>query len=246
MEQVPVVESKGLFQVERVIDTYIAPSKTFTDILRSTAWWLPFLIFCIVSAGFAYAIDKKITFEAVTEQAIQQSQATQDQLATLSPSEKALRIHQRVVGTKYVVYASGIFFLLISLVAALLNWATINFGFGAKTTFGQNYAVQMYAALPLAIKSLLATVLIFAGVGTENFNINNPVGTSIGYYMTDSPVWMRTLLTYFDLFSFWTMALSIIGLAIISRKSVGQAAAVVIGWWLVTVAIFTGLAAAFS
>ena len=31
----------GLSQVERVVDTFIAPSKTITDILRSTSWWLP-------------------------------------------------------------------------------------------------------------------------------------------------------------------------------------------------------------
>ena len=246
MEQVLVDEGKGLSQVERVVDTYIAPSKTFTDILRSTAWWLPFLIFCVVSAGFAYAIDKKIGFDAVTEQTIQQSQSAQDRLASLSPPEKALAIHRQAVGTKYFAYGSGIVFLLISLIAALLNWATINFGFGAKTTFGQNYAVQMYVALPLAIKSVLAIVLIFAGVGTENFNINNPVGTSVGYYLTDSAVWMKTLGNFFDIFSFWTMALSIIGLAIISGKSKGKAAAVVIGWWVVTVIVFTGLAAAFA
>jgi hypothetical protein len=32
----------GLSQVERVVDTFVASSKTFTDILRSTSWWLPF------------------------------------------------------------------------------------------------------------------------------------------------------------------------------------------------------------
>jgi hypothetical protein len=28
----------GLSQVERVVDTFIAPTKTFTDILRNTTW----------------------------------------------------------------------------------------------------------------------------------------------------------------------------------------------------------------
>ena len=37
-------EVTGLSQVERVVDTFVAPSKTFADILRSTSWWLPFLI----------------------------------------------------------------------------------------------------------------------------------------------------------------------------------------------------------
>ena len=39
-----MAEVTGLSQVERVVDTFVAPSKTFTDILRSTSWWLPFLL----------------------------------------------------------------------------------------------------------------------------------------------------------------------------------------------------------
>ena len=29
----------------RIINTFIAPSKTFTDLRRSAAWWAPFLLF---------------------------------------------------------------------------------------------------------------------------------------------------------------------------------------------------------
>jgi hypothetical protein len=51
---------QGLSQVERVVDTFIAPTKTFTDILRSTSWWLPFLLAVVVSLGVTYAIDKQV------------------------------------------------------------------------------------------------------------------------------------------------------------------------------------------
>jgi hypothetical protein len=39
------------------------------------------------------------------------------------------------------------------------------------------------------------------------------------------------------------MALSIIGLSIIARKSKGQAAIVVVGWWLVVLIVVTGFTA---
>ena len=48
MSDVAAVEGQpsgpGLSQVERVVDTFVAPSKTFTDILRDQAggcriWW---------------------------------------------------------------------------------------------------------------------------------------------------------------------------------------------------------------
>lgn len=246
MEPILVAEGKPLSQVERVVDTFIAPSKTFTDLLRSTNWLLPFLLYFVVSAGFAFAVDKKIGFDSVAEQAVQQSQMAQDQMANLTPAVRAQQMKMRAVGTKYVSYAGGIFFLIFALIGALLNWATINFGFGAKTTFGQNFALQMFASLPVMLRSLLSAVLVFAGIGTESFNMQNPVGTNVGYYLTDSAAWMRAAGTFFDLFGFWSLALSIIGLACISGKTKGQAAIVVVGWWLILLLVVTGFTAAFS
>jgi hypothetical protein len=246
MVEAVAVEGKGLSQVERVVDTFIAPSKTFTDILRSTSWWLPFLLYMIVAAGSAFAIDKEIGFDAVTEQAIQQSQMTQDRMASLPAADRAVAVHRQAVGTKYVSYVGGIFFLLFALIGALLNWATINFGFGAKTTFGQNFALQMYASLPLLIKSLLSIGLVFAGVGTDNFNMRNPVGTNLGFYMADSAAWVKAALSFFDVFGFWALALAVIGLACISGKSKGQTAIVVFGWWFILLIFVTGITAAFS
>jgi hypothetical protein len=238
--------SNGLSQVERVVDTYVAPSKTFTDILRSTSWWLPFLLFMIAYAAFAFSVDKKIGFDSVAEQAIQQSPMAQDRMANLTPDVRAQMIHRQAVGTKYASYAGGIFVLIFALIGALLNWATINFGFGARTTFGQNYALQMYASLPLVIKMALSAILVFAGVGTENFDMKNPVGTNLGFFMTDSAAWVKTLLTFFDVFSLWTLVLAIVGLACISGKSKGQAAAVAVGWWVITIALVTGITAVVS
>ena len=38
----------GLSQVERVVDTFVAPTKTFKDILRDSSWWLPYLLGALV------------------------------------------------------------------------------------------------------------------------------------------------------------------------------------------------------
>ncbi len=43
--------STSLSQVERVIDTFVAPSKTFHDILRDASWWLPWLLGVLVTHG---------------------------------------------------------------------------------------------------------------------------------------------------------------------------------------------------
>ena len=67
----------GLSQVERVLDAFVVPSKTFADILRSTSWWLPFLLAAVVSVGMAFTIDKQVGFDRVVENQIQASQKQQ-------------------------------------------------------------------------------------------------------------------------------------------------------------------------
>ena len=236
----------GLSQGERVVDTFVAPSKTFTDILRSTSWWLPFLLLVVFAAASGFAVDKKIGFDRVTEMAVQQSPKAADQIAQLSPEQRTMQMSIRAAFTKDFTYAAGIFILIFVAIAALLNWAGMNFGFGAKTTFGQNFAVGMYASLPILFLYLLNIILVYAGVNTENFNLNNPVGTNLGYYMADSAPWVKTALSFFDVFRLWTLVLTVIGTAIIARKSKAQAAIVVVGWWLLTLVVITGLVAATS
>ena len=234
----------GLSQIERVADTFTAPSKTFTDVLRSTSWWLPFLLIVLFAASTAFAVDQKIGFDTVAEQTMQQNSAASERMAQLTPEARAHQIHAIGAVTRISTYAAGVFVLIFAAIAALLNWGTINFGFGGKTTFGQNMAVQMYASLPLGIKYLLTAGLVMAGVGTENFDARNPVGTNLAYYLPDAATWLKTLLTFFDLFGLWTLVLGVIGLAIISRKSKSTAAVVVVGWWLLTVIVITGITAA--
>jgi len=243
METVAVVESAGLSQVERVVDTFIAPGKTFTDILRSTSWWLPFLLAMVFAAASAFAVDQKVGFDRVAELTVQNSPGTADRMAQMPPEQRATTMKIQAAATKYASYAAGIFFLIFVAISALLNWATLNFGLGAKTTFGQNFAVGMYASLPRLFVYVLNIILVYAGANTENFDLQNPVGTNVGYYLTDAPKWLKTLGTFADVFAVWNLVLMVIGTAIIARKSKGQAAAVVLGWWLVLVVVFVGLAA---
>lgn len=236
-------ETNGLSQMERVVDTFLAPSKTFTDILRSTSWWLPFVLLVVVTMGSTFAIDQKIGFDRVAEQAVAQSTTAEDQMAQLPADQRAEAMHRVAMSQKYGSYGAAVLILIFVAIVALLNWASLNFGLGATTTFGQNFAVCMYAGLPKIFIALLNIVFVYAGVNTEGFDLNNPVGTNIGYYMTDSAHWLKTAGSFFDVFGLWSLALMVIGLAIISKKSKGQAAMVAVGWWLIGMFIMVGITA---
>jgi hypothetical protein len=243
METAFAAEAKPLSQVERVVDVFVAPSKTFTDILRSTSWWLPFVLLTLVSMASGFAINQKIGFDAVAEQSVQQNAKQEEQMSQLEPAARARQIHMIGASMKYTMFGIGIFILAFNAIAALLYWASFNFGLGATTTYGQQFALGMYAVLPKMFLVVLNIILIYAGVNTENFDLNNPVGTNIGYYLTGSPQWLKAAGSFFDIFGLWTLALLVIGGSIIAKKSKAQAAIVVVGWWVVGLLLSTAMAA---
>jgi hypothetical protein len=236
----------GLSEGERLLDTFVAPRKTFTDILRNASWWAPFVFIVLVGVVFNISVDKKVGFEQVSQQQIEKNHIAADRINALPPEQKAAQLHAAAVRTRYIAYGSGIFILIFGAFVSLLWWASLNFVLGASTTYSQVFAVWMYASLPKAFIYLLSAALLFANVGIDNFDMQNPLGTNPGYYVSDSAAALKGALSFFDAFGLWALALGVLGCAIIARKTITQTAMVVVGWWLLGLVVLAGVAAAFS
>ena len=247
MSDVVAVEGQsagpGLSQMERVVDTFIAPSKTFTDILRNTSWWLPFLLLVLVTLGATYTVEKQVGWQRVTENQIHESPKQEEALATLTPEQRASRIQVSATVTRYISYGSFVLILVFVAIFALIYWASFNFGLGAKTTFGQMFAVCMYASLPKLLIGLLAILTLMFGNSADSYNLRNPVGTNLAYFMPDSGPVLKAALAFFDVIGIWQLVLLIIGMAIVAKVSTGKAAAVVVGWWVLGLLLSVGIAA---
>jgi len=238
------VATPGLSQGERVLDTFIAPSKTFTDILRSQSWWLPFLLSLVVTYGYLFAIQKQVGWDTVVENTLKQDPKTVERMASQTAEQQAQTKTITLAFIKYVFYASPLLALLFAAVAALVLWGTINFLFGGRATFGTVFAVWMYGTLPLLVLTILTIITLFAGMDKDTFNLNNPVGTNIGFYLpTESPQWMIKLATSIDVVWLWAMALVGIGLAIVAKVKRSAGLMAVFGWWLLLLILKVGYAA---
>jgi hypothetical protein len=236
--------STGLTQVERVVDAYVAPTKTFADIRRDTSWWLPFLLSIVIGLTFAYAVDRQIGFDQVAQANINRNAQAQEKMSTLTDAQRQQSIHIIAVSTRIISYAYPAVVLIIALICAGILMMSFNFGLGAKATFQQYLAVWFYAGLPFLIKFLLAAIAIFAGVSADHFDIRNPVGTNIGWYLTsDVPQWLRTLFSSADIFTIWVVVLLILGCSTVARVKRSSAAIVIIGWWVLIILAGTVTAA---
>jgi hypothetical protein len=237
--------STPLSQVGRVVDTFIAPSKTFNDILRDSSWWLPWLLGVLVTLGYSAAIQQKIGWDKTYSNILQHSSETQqERFQQLSPDQQARQKAIASSATKYIVWASPVLGLLFTAIAAGLLLMTLNFGLGGHAKFGQLFAVWMYATLPWLIQSILATIVLFAGLDADAFNLKNPVGTNVGYYLpTDWPQWLIAFGTSIDVLTIWVLILVIIGCAIVARTKLAATATAVVGWWVLLTLVKVGMAA---
>jgi Yip1 domain len=237
-----VVVGGGLSQVERVVDTFIAPSKTFTDILRNTSWWLPFLLLVATSLITSVVVEKQVGWERVAENQIHQNAKQEARLADLTDAQRTAQLRVAGVINRYISYGAFVFILVFVSLFALIYWASFNFGLGARTTFGQMFAVCMYASLPRLLTMLLSIVTLLFGGSADTYDVRNPVGTNLGYFMPDAGPALKTALSFFDVIGLWQLALLVIGMAIVAKVSKGKAAAVVVGWWVIGLIVSVGIA----
>jgi len=234
----------ALSQVERVVDTFAAPSKTFTDILRSRSWWLPFLLTVIVTYGYVFAVQSRVGWETVAANAMKQDPKAAERMANAPAEQQAQIMKITTASIQYGMYATPVLVLVFTAVVSLVLWGTINFLFGGRATFGQVFAVWMYGTLPLLIVSILTIITLFAGLDREAFNINNPVGTNIGFYLgAETPQWLQKLATSIDVLMIWSLTLAGIGLAIVAKVKRSSGLTAVFGWAVLIVIVKVAYAA---
>jgi hypothetical protein len=241
-----VPDGVGLTQWQRVLYTFSAPSKTFEDIRRGNkSWWLPLIIGGLAGYILFAAVVQKITIAQVVDNQIRMDPKTQERMANASPEQKAMGEKISVGITEGVFIGGPLVGMIGAAVVALGLWGTINFVFGGKSKYGQIFAVSYYAWLPMSLKALLGTIVIYAGMAPESFNIKNFAPTNLGAFLdpVETNKALYTLATSLDIVTIWAMVLMGMGIAIVAgvKKSSGYIA--VFGWWALFVLIGVGWAA---
>lgn len=234
-----------LSQPARVVDTFVAPSKTFQDIFRSAAWWLPFLLLLVGGVGLGYTIDRQVGFARVVDTQIKASPSAQDRMNQLPAEQKGPALARQATITRALTYGSAVPILIFFALYSLILWASFNFGLGAQTRYPQVFAVVFYAALPYLVRTVLTILILLFGNDAESFDLRNPIGSNAAFYMPDAAPWLRALLARVDLFELWVLGLTVLGMAIIARKTVAQSAMVVVGLYGLATLVSVGVAAAF-
>ena len=238
----PTPEPAPLSQGARIINTFIAPSKTFTDLRRSASWWAPWLLVSIFSLVLIYAMGRQVGFEQISKnQVAHSSRADQFDKLPADQQAKQIQLSSKIVGV--FAYGSPLLILFYVLIETVVLWLTFKLVAGAETSFGQAYAISFYAGLPGIIGAILGTISLFAGVSPEGFDINNPVGTNLAYYLDPETTgkFVRGMASSLDVLSIWTIVLVGIGYACTSKVKRTNAIVIVAVWYLAYKLLTSGL-----
>jgi hypothetical protein len=245
MSTVPVVPSdKPLSQGERILDTFVSPSKTFLDLRRSSNWLLPFVLMLIVHTLLVVVADQKVGMRKMVENGLRLAPKQAEKLDQLPPDQREQNMNIAVKFNYGFWYGFPfIIGLLGACIVAGVMLGTMNFGFGAELTFNQCLAITMFASLPVIIKDLLAIVVLNLGAVSDNFILQNPLASNLSSLVDPSSRFLWGILAAVDVFNIWTLILAGIGYACLTKVKKGTCLAVVFGWWALLVLVSAGLGA---
>jgi hypothetical protein len=241
----PAPEAPPLSAGARIVNTFIAPTKAFTDLRRSPGWWAPWLLISVFSLAFVAVMGRQIGFEQITKNSIAQSSRA-EQFDKLPPDQRARQLEVSTTITRYISYSLPVLNLIIFAVIAAVLMGVFNFAAGAGVLFKTSLAIVTYGSLPGIIGAVLGIVSLFAGVDPSGFNPQNPMATNPAYFMDPlGNKFLYGMASALDVFIVWSIVLMGIGFACNSKVKRSTAIAMVAGCYLIYKLLGAGINAAF-
>jgi len=209
----------GLSQLQRLVNIFIAPTKTFEDLKRSPSWWVPWAVTGIFIVIFGVVAVQKIDIPRFLQQQIDKSPSAQRRLEQLPPEQRERGIAIQAISTKVVFYVYPIITLVGGLIFAAIFMAVFNFMLGAEVPFQRALGVVFYSYVPWIISTLLLTVSLLVSSDANSIDLANPMPTNPAFFMDPQGNRFIYAIVYsLDIFNLWTVILMGLGFATTSSN----------------------------
>lgn len=239
-----LTEPAQMNPISRLINAVFSPGEMFTDVRRSPRDWIvPILIFVIVASAAGYVAQWRFNFtpEVMAKASIDVELERQGKTRKdLTDAEK----QQFEMSEKFTTYilkvapvvAAFVIFLTIFLLGGLYRLLTPLVQ--GRTTFFRCISVAAYAySIPQTIKWLLHIVLSFLK-SPESVDVVGYLqsggllqASPAAFFSAKANPVLFAMLSWFDLFSIWFLALAVIGISTVCVKKLktGSAVMIVVG-----------------
>lgn len=221
---------------ERIINLFVAPSKTFEALVIKPDWVTPLILFFLVFATVSFLLKDVIQAEQaiVTKESIMKNQQIPDSQKEQS-AEQAISMMK-----KFWAVGIGVGFIAV-IIMYLLGGLALHLGgksiLKGNGTYLQVLSIFGYSGLVDVLASIIKVPLMYIN---QTMRVDTGLGILLGENATRTPLYV--FLSKFDIFTFWQLAVLIIGLSILYKFPKGKTAALVIGLWVIWILISVGFA----
>jgi hypothetical protein len=209
----------------RLVGVFVSPVRTFAAIARKPTWLLPVAI----SAGLSLPVSELILSKTDWRAVVTSQVAKAERHLSEAQVDQAVEQAQRI-SWLWDVIAVAAPIVVLFIIAAVL-WGACN-AFGWEVRFRQSLGITSHAFLPGVLTALGLMAALWNRATVDPQKIGDVLPTNLGHFAAGRvDAVTHGLLASIDLFSFWTMALLVLGLSAAARASRGRVAALVVTLW---------------
>ena len=227
---------KEMTAMQRIGNIFMAPEKAMASIVEKPTWLIPYLICVIITVALQFTVlDIGI----------------KDQIAIMeakdAPAERIEMVETQMQGPMRFI---SIPMIPIGTLAIWAFFAGVlilggNTIMGGDGKFKQYFSIVAWTGLVTLVGGILKTLLILAK-GTSY-----GVTTSLAMIMPtpelgDSGSLIYKILSKFDLFTIWQLALWIIGISVLNKISKQKSATLVVSLWILWIVVSIAIGSAFQ
>jgi hypothetical protein len=243
-EAAPSVSSVG-----RIFGAIFSPKPTFESIARRPTWILPLVLLSLLSIVTIFIFGQRVGWRGFMIRQNQQNSRLQKQMDQMTPEQRDKMLDQQTKIAPIFGYGGAVLGLfIVAVIIAAVLMAALNLMSGGGIGFKTSLGIVAHSWVPGLIGGLLGILVLFLK-DPSTIDLQHLVATNAGAFLSDdAPKWQESLLSSFDLFTFWSMILMGIGYSAVNPKKIsfGKALGTIVVVWAIYVVCKVGLTAAFS
>jgi hypothetical protein len=227
--------------LSRALGVFISPGATFESIVRRPDFLGPLITSIVAAIVVTEVMMHKIGMERIVRQSMELSGSA----SKMSAEQMQQAVHQSVTWGAVIArvgeFLGPPIYLLILAAVGLFIVSVI---FGGTTDFKVSFSVICYANLVGLVGAVLALIVILFG-DPEQFNPQNFIPSNIGFFLNirETPKFLYTIASSFDIFTTWILVLASQGLSIATGRKVRPVPIFLtyLGMWVIWVLVKAGL-----
>ena len=228
-------EEKPMGGTSKIINTFFEPKKVFENLKIKPTWLIPFLIVTLLGIGSFY-----YTFPFIMAQQVERIQENEK-----IPEEQKEKIIEKMTEKDHPPLWQLAFVPIGGMVALAVVAAVLFFVFnvllGGDSAFRRVFSVYCYSSL-IAIPAMIVKFPLI--MMKENLNVQTSLALILS--VNDKDTFLYSVLSGFDIFSFWQVILVSMGLGVLYKYTTKKAFTAVFILWLIWILAKSGLSTLFG